>query len=130
MFQFVVTDDGPENGQACVCGKFPFIIGRAPQADLRLLSPGVWDIHAEVQRDSETGKLAIQAKGEALLLINGARFERRLLVPGDQVQIGGASFAVTFSPATQSALAGHEGLVWGILVLVTGLQIFILWKLK
>jgi hypothetical protein len=110
MLQFVFAD-GAGTTQVAVCSAFPFLIGRDSASHLQLSAPGVWDQHARILRDA-SGKLFIEASGEALLLINGERVEHAFLVPGQEVQIGGASLSVGLAPVAQKNLRFAEGVLW------------------
>jgi hypothetical protein len=122
MLQFVFAD-GAGATQVAVCTNFPFVIGRDSSAHLQLSAPGVWDNHARVVRDHESGKLIIEALGEALLLLNGQRVERAFLVPGSQIQIGGAELGVSLAPVLQKKLHLAEALVWILPLLVLLLEV-------
>jgi len=117
MLQFVFAD-GAGTTQVAVCSVFPFNIGRGSAAHLQLSAPGVWDQHACVLREENSGKLVIEAVGEALLLLNGERVERAFLLPGQQVQVGGATLAVSFAPVAQKNLRFSEGVLWLLVFLV------------
>src|SRR5262245_40944869 len=117
MLQFVLAD-GAGTTQVALCSVFPFSIGRNPAADLQLRAPGVWDEHARVLREETSGRLVIETVGEALLLIDGARVERAFLLPGQQLQVGGAALGVSLAPVTQKNLRVSEGLLWMLALLV------------
>jgi len=117
MLQFVYAD-GAGMTQVAVCADLPFVIGRDPAAQLQLTAPGVWDNHARVVRDDNSGKLVIEAVGEALLLVNGERVERAFLLPGSQIQIGGTALGVSLAPVGQKNLRVAEALVWILVLLV------------
>jgi hypothetical protein len=117
MLQFVLRGDGPETERSAICGKVPFKIGRGNAADFQLSAPGVWDIHAEVVSDP-SGKLLLKPAGDAIVLVNGERSEGRLLMPGDELQLGGARLLVALSPVSQKRLSRQEALVWLIFTAV------------
>lgn len=123
MLQFVVRGDGSEVVRSFVCAQMPFRIGRASTADFQLSAPGVWDQHAEIVRES-SGKLLLRPVGEAILLVNGARCEERLLVPGDEVQLGAASLVVGLPPIEQRGLATSEIIAWVLLATVLAGEIY------
>ncbi len=120
MLQFVFTD-GAGATQVAVCAELPFVIGRDPSAHLQLAAPGVWDNHARVIRDDASGKLIIEAMGEALLLLNGERIERAFLLPGTQVQLGGSALWVSLAPVRQKNLRVAEAFLW---ILISVLLLF------
>jgi hypothetical protein len=117
MLQFVFAD-GAGTTQVAVCAHLPFVIGRDSSAHLQLSAPGVWDNHARVLRDHQSGKLIIESLGEALLLLNGERVERAFLLPGSHIQIGGAALGVSLAPVNQKNLRWAEALVWILPLLV------------
>jgi hypothetical protein len=129
MLQFVFAD-GAGTTQVALCSIFPFNIGRDPSAHLQLSAPGVWDQHARVLREKSSGKLVIESVGQAMLLINGARVERAFLLPGQQVQIGGATFGVSLAPVAQKNLRLAEGLLWTLVLLIVLLEAVLLIVLR
>ena len=129
MLQFVISD-GPGEARTFLCAQFPFFIGRSLDAAVQLTAPGVWDRHAQVGRDSNSGELVIQPLGEAFLLINGTRSEGKTLAPGDEIQIGAVRLTVSFSPVIQRSLFLHELPLWLILGLSFIVEIALLLALK
>ncbi len=63
------------------------ILGRAAEADVVLADPSISRQHAVVERTSSGFEVA-DLQSRAGSLINGRRFERHLLVVGDQLQMG------------------------------------------
>jgi len=129
MLQFLVTE-GPGAVRSVTCTDLPFTIGRVPGANLQLTAPGVWDAHACVTRDVASGKLAIEPVGEALLLVNGQRSDRKVLDPGDEIQLGAVHLVVGLAAVAQKGLAATQGLAWLLLSLVVALQIALLLALR
>jgi pSer/pThr/pTyr-binding forkhead associated (FHA) protein len=129
MLQFVLLNDPAGGSEPFICNQLPFTIGRSASADLQLLSPGVWDSHAQITKDSESGKLIISALGDALLLLNGERSQGRVLLPGDEIQLGGASLRVTLAPVTQKSVLARDGFVWALLLIVTLLELLLIVRL-
>lgn len=126
MLQFVFTD-GAGVTRVAVCADFPFLIGRDSSTHLSLDAPGVWDKHARVVPDQSSGKLIIEAIGDALLLLNAERVERAFLIPGSQLQVGGATLTVSLAPVAQKNLGWAEAVVWflvfAVLLLEAGLLV-------
>jgi hypothetical protein len=129
MLQFVING-GPGELRTVLCNQFPLLIGRAPDANLQLAAPGVWDQHARVTHDLVSGQVVMQPLGEAYLLINGARSEAKALAPGDEVQIGAVKLTVSLSPVIQKRLSVAELPLWLILGLGVALETALLIALK
>jgi len=130
MLQFVVKDGGRGDSQSWLCEDVPFTIGRAADADMQLVAPGVWERHAEVVREDNTGRLIIRPIGEALLLVNGERSEARRIVPGDEIQVGGVSIAVGLSAVEQTFLKRLEMPVWILIAVTLLFELLLLLELK
>ena len=129
MLQFVFAD-GAGATQVAVCADLPFVIGRDSAAHLQLTAPGVWDNHARVVRDGDSGRFVIEAIGQAFLLMNGERIERAFLQPGSQVQIGGAALSVSLTPVAQRKLRSAEALVWILILLVLVIEAILIVRLR
>ena len=124
MLQLHVTD---ELGAVtcCIVEKFPFLIGRSPQADLRITFSGVWEEHASIRlAESEDGsqRFVIESVGQSILSINGEIASGQVLRVGDMLSLGAARLTVSLAPARQSKLAWHESTVWVLLSLVLLLE--------
>ena len=122
MLQLHVTD---ERGTVTsyLATEFPVLIGRSPQAQLRLDSAGVWEEHARIylaesSRFPDQKRYVVEPLGQSLVSINGEISPARELAIGDEILIGGARLTVSLSPAVHKRLALHEWSVWGLLLLV------------
>ena len=130
MLQLHVTD---ERGSvtSSVAETFPFVIGRAPAADLRITSAGVWEEHASI-RLSENGdpraqRFLIESAGQSIISINGEVTRSKLLSIGDEISLGAVRLVVSLAPARQSKLAWHESLVWAVLLFVVVLEALVVY---
>ncbi len=121
MLQFAFADETGTR-QAVACSSFPVTIGRSPNAQIRLVAPGVWDSHAELGRDLHSGKVVIRAMGEASLLINGARVEMQEVGPGDEIQVGGVVLLVALAPLQQRGLRSMESISWLLLAAIVMIE--------
>jgi pSer/pThr/pTyr-binding forkhead associated (FHA) protein len=109
---------------------FPFHVGRAATADLRLEDDGVWDNHLVFEYDPAQGFI-ITAQGSALATVNGWPIQSVLLRNGDTIEIGSARLRFWIGEVKQSRLRFHEFLVWASLVAVTTAEVLLLlWLLK
>lgn len=129
MLQFLVLGEGAGTARVAACDRFPFVIGRSSGAHLQVVASGVWDAHAQVDVDPQSGKLLISPVGEALLLINGEPSHGKILLPNDEVHVGAVVLRVALSPVTQKSVKAMEAVVWGMLVLVTLAELFLILKL-
>lgn len=129
MLQLHVTDDRGAV-TAFQADEFPLVIGRSPQAQLRISSAGVFEEHARidlVRPESGTGeRFVIQALGHSLVSVNGAVAASKQLAIGDEVSLGAARLVVSLAPARQGKLGLHESLVWGILLVVVFVEALVI----
>jgi hypothetical protein len=121
MLQFYVTDDrGAVTSH--IIDRGPFLIGRSARADLRLVTPGVWEEHASIDLTDTDGegreRFMISAVGESLLSVNGEVISSRELRIGDEIHVGAARIVVSLSPAKQKKLSLQELAVWTLLMVV------------
>ncbi|MGD0538375.1 MAG: FHA domain-containing protein [Verrucomicrobiota bacterium] len=98
-------------GTEIVACHFPFRVGRAPTADLRLEARGVWDQHCELLKEVPRG-IVLQANHASLTLLNGERVEEATLRNGDLLELGEVRLQFWLSPAVQTGLAAREILTW------------------
>jgi pSer/pThr/pTyr-binding forkhead associated (FHA) protein len=89
---------------------FPIRAGRAPELDLRLDDPGVWQYHFLIDWRAEG--LVLEAESEALLSVNSTPVQRALLRNGDIITLGALKIRFSLSPVRQSSLAPREWLTW------------------
>ena len=102
---------GNTAGTEIVACHFPFRVGRAPTADLRLDARGVWDEHCELVKDVTRG-VVLRANRASLTLLNGERVEEAALRNGDLLELGEVRLQFWLSPAVQTGLAAREILTW------------------
>lgn len=112
-------------GTDTVVRHFPFSVGRAGEAGLQLIEPGVWDRHAMLQFQSGDG-FYVETAGEALVAVNGVLTRRTRLRNGDCIQLGGALLQVWLSSPRQQGLHCLEWLVWLGCAAVAAAQIWLI----
>ncbi len=121
---------GKQAGTDLVARRFPFRIGRASPADLRLEEDGIWNQHLELNLIIPDG-FVLNAQPNALATINGQRVERALLRNGDLIEIGSLKMRFWLSANRQIGLRFREWLTWGTLVLLSlGQVCLIYWLLR
>lgn len=107
---------------------FPFRLGRAASADLRLEEDGVWDLHAEVVLDAATG-FVVRAQSEALVAVNGRSCREAVLRNGDELDLGALRLRFWIGPTRKRSLRFREWLIWTGLVLVTAGQLVLIYRI-
>lgn len=127
MVQFKVLS-GKMAGTLVVARRFPFQIGRSAQADLTLEEAGVWEDHLEIQLEPESGFIAVPY-GDALITVNGESGRRSRLRNGDRIEMGAAVLQFWLGETRQRGLRVREWLTWGIITLITGLQLYLIAQL-
>ena len=125
MLQFHVTDDRGAVTSYTV-DRLPFVIGRSPQADLQIISPGVWEEHASIDLADTDGagrkRFVVSSVRESLLSINGEVASAKELKIGDEITLGATRIVVSLAPARQTRLSFQELAVWTVLLLVVILE--------
>ena len=127
MVQFQVIS-GKMAGSVYAARHFPFHIGRARNADLRLEEPGVWDEHLRLSLVPGEG-FVLQTRPPALAALNGQPFEEALLRNGDAIEIGGLKLHFWLGETRQKKLRWREAWIWALVVLVTAAQVFLIYRL-
>ena len=106
---------------------FPFRLGRAASADLRLEEDGVWDQHAELALDAAAG-FVLSAQSEALLAVNSRPCRKAVLRNGDEMDLGALKLRFWIGPTRQRSLRWREWLTWSAFVLITAGQLFLIYR--
>jgi pSer/pThr/pTyr-binding forkhead associated (FHA) protein len=121
---------GKQAGTDLIARRFPFRIGRAAPADLRLAEDGIWDQHLELNLITPDG-FVLSAQPNALATVNGQRVEQTLLRNGDLIEIGSLKMRFWLSATRQIGLRFREWLTWGALVLLAiGQVCLVYWLLR
>ena len=102
---------GKKAGQTVLATHFPWTIGRAQAADLRLEEAGVWERHLEVQLKSNQG-FQLHLLPNALAGLNGSIFEDAALRNGDLIELGPVKVQFWLSETRQQNFQGREWLTW------------------
>jgi pSer/pThr/pTyr-binding forkhead associated (FHA) protein len=124
MIQFVFLS-GKTAGTAWVARRFPVRAGRAPDNDLRLEAPGVYDRHFEV--DVTSGQtLELSVLEPALVNVNAQPVTRCNLRHGDLVEAGAVRLRFWLAPTRQARLWSSQAGVWIAWILVLVAQFVLL----
>jgi pSer/pThr/pTyr-binding forkhead associated (FHA) protein len=95
-----------------VVREFPAVVGRDPDADVRLTDPWVSRAHCELY-DLE-GMLAVRDLGSRHgTFINGVKVTDSILMPGDKLQIGMTRLEVSYKRKAKKPAFMWEGQVAG-----------------
>ena len=115
-------------GSDCVARHFPFRIGRAPTANLRLDDSGIWDDHLTLSQAPDLN-IEISVQPGALATLNGENVNRAALRSGDLIGIGAVQLRFALSPTRQKSLRARESLVWTALAMLCLFQVVLIYWL-
>jgi hypothetical protein len=107
--------------------RFPFQLGRAASADLRLEEDGVWERHAELTLDAATG-FVLSAHTEALVAVNGHPCRESVLRNGDEMDLGALKLRFWIGPTRQRSLRLREWLTWAGFVAIAAVQVVLIYR--
>lgn len=117
--------DPGHNGEVFGVEARPFMVGRAGDADVRILAPGVWDRHCTIRPDAALG-FVVEPGEYAPVSVNDAVIqERRRLRPGDRIGLGSVMLQFRLAPTRQRSLVWREQGTWLALAGAVALQIFL-----
>ena len=111
-----------------VVRRFPFRIGRAPENDLRLEAPGVWDNHLTLEFQKSEG-IVLRTAPEAFAAINEQPLTSARLRNGDIISFGSAKIQFWLAAPRQRGLHLRELSVWLLLLAVTAAQFVLIYRL-
>lgn len=122
MFQLSVLT-GKAAGHSRVVRRFPFDIGRSVANHLPLEDPGVWAEHARLELTDADG-VFVSARSAGSVAINAEVIGKaRHLRNGDVLSVGAAKLQFTLAAPLQRGLRLREGVVWGVLATLIGLEV-------
>jgi predicted component of type VI protein secretion system len=119
---------GKQAGTEMVVRRFPFVVGRGADAQLKLDDPGVWERHAEITYQQREG-FFVKAQPSATLLVNHERVESGKLRNGDTLELGSAQVRFWLARSEQNTMRVREVLTWTALVGLFGAQIWLIYAL-
>ncbi|MCP5521928.1 MAG: FHA domain-containing protein [Verrucomicrobiales bacterium] len=102
---------GEAAGREVTARRFPFTLGRSPEAGLQLVQRGVWEEHFRLERDPTHG-LRVTAVGEATTRLNGHVIRESRLRNGDILEAGEARVQFWLGAVEQVSLRWRERLTW------------------
>jgi pSer/pThr/pTyr-binding forkhead associated (FHA) protein len=117
---------GKQAGTQWVARRFPFHLGRSPQAALVLEEPGVWDRHAEFALRPDEG--VVVSATDASIIVNGQPVRQAILRNGDLIEAGSVKLRFGLAPTRQRSLRFHEAMTWlALAALCLGQVVLIYW---
>lgn len=115
-------------GRDVSASRFPYSIGRRPESDLSTQDSGLWERHAVIELDLQTG-FQVRASSEASVILNGSPVRSAHLRNGDRLGFGTLEFTCWLSPPRQRPLQISEGVTWAIVAAVLVGQICLIYSL-
>lgn len=119
---------GKQAGANVVARRFPFFVGRAADAGLRLEDEGVFERHFTLSFQPPDGFL-ISSERDAVTAVNSQPVTQTRLRSGDVISAGSASIGFALSPMAQRSLRFREAFVWFMLVVVCVVQVLVIYWL-
>jgi hypothetical protein len=102
---------GKNAGGHCDVRHFPFVVGRASDADYRIEEEGIWDQHLRISKHPEEG-FVLSVQPDAIASVNGQLVQQALLRNGDIISIGANQIRFLLGPTRQRSLAWREYGTW------------------
>ena len=119
---------GKQAGQTILVRRFPFQIGRSPQAGLPLLEPGVWDEHCRIEYRPAQG-FFLCATPSAETRVNSLPVEQTLRLPNaSEIALGAVRLRFSVADPPPRDLRLREAVAWLFLAaVVVGEACLIYW---
>ncbi len=127
MIQFQILS-GKQAGSVVLAKRFPWQIGRARAADLRLEEDGIWDQHLTLALQPAQG-FSLHLHPNARATVNGQSFQTIRLRNGDLIEAGPVKIQFWLSETRQAGLRLRETLTWLGLIGLCALQLAIIYAL-
>lgn len=126
MLQLQIVS-GKQAGLLWGARRFPVLVGRSPECDLRLEEDGVWAQHFQITSDPESG-FSLTADPDAVVMVNQLPVASIRLKNGDFITAGAVKISFRLSPTKQSSLRLREVFVASLIAAVSLGQIaIVLW---
>jgi hypothetical protein len=117
-------------GRDIVVRQFPFVVGRAPSAGLRLEDVGVWERHLQIGFKRGAG-FEFSSQDPALTLVNSSAVSGGILRNGDLIDVGGVQLRFWLARSEQRSLRLRETLIWTSLFVLPAVQLWLIyWLLR
>jgi hypothetical protein len=117
-------------GRDIVVRQFPFVVGRAPSAGLRLEDVGVWERHLQIGFKRGAG-FEFSSQDTALTLVNSSAVSGGILRNGDLIDVGGVQLRFWLARSEQRSLRLRETLISTSLFVLPAVQLWLIyWLLR
>ncbi len=113
---------GKAAGCEVMARRFPFVVGRSPDAGLSIADDGVWEQHCRLLLKPGRGVVLVAAE-PAVSLVNLEPVQEIQLRNGDLIQLGAATLQFWLAPPRQAGLRLREGLTWLAILGLAALQV-------
>jgi pSer/pThr/pTyr-binding forkhead associated (FHA) protein len=127
MVQLTILS-GKQAGSSVIVRRFPFCVGRNPDADIRIEDPGIWDKHIELDLRMPDG-FVLKVSSDARAIINGEPAKIAVLRNGDLIEIGALKIQFLLSETRQRQLRLREALTWVSIVALCASQFALIYFL-
>lgn len=117
--------NGTRAGSAHLAQRFPCTIGRAEANDLRIVEPGVWENHLQIDFTVPEG-FRLRRLGQGRASVNGAEFDDYLLRNGDIFELGAVKVQFWLAEVRQINNRTRELLVWAGLAALILAELFLM----
>ena len=118
---------GKQAGASVVARRFPFLVGRAADAGLRLEDEGIFDRHFNLLL--KRAEFFAVSEPQAVTAVNHQPVAETRLRSGDIIQAGSVSLVFSLSPVRQRTLRFRETVVWLLLGLLSLAQVAVIYWL-
>ena len=119
---------GKQAGASVVARRFPFSIGRAADAGLRLEDEGVFERHFAIRLEPLEGFVLV-VEPNAYVGVNGQTAQQTRLKSGDVISAGSVKISFSLSAAPQRDLRFREALMWAGLAFLCIAQVALVYLL-
>jgi pSer/pThr/pTyr-binding forkhead associated (FHA) protein len=119
---------GKRIGGSVVARRFPFTVGRDPEACLPLDEAGVWERHIQVKLEAGKG-FCLEARAGCPVGVNGNSVTQARLRNGDILELGAVKLRFMLSEMEQRSFAPREICTWLAMVSLCAAQVALLYWL-
>jgi hypothetical protein len=127
MVQFNILS-GKKAGASWVTRHFPVRIGRAPNCELQIEEPGIWDHHLQLDFIPADG-FVLSTKPDTLATVNSQPVQETILRNGDLIEAGSLKLQFWLSETRQTGLRVRESLTWLAIAAICLAQIAMIYLL-